>query len=314
MPIQGYQYERLELKDDYEGEVIATLISSENNRGEAPAVLYIHGWIDYFFHAHMGEVLNNAGYDLYALELRKYGHSYLDHQHPNFCKDLGEYYEDIDRAIEKIKSKGATDIFFLGHSTGGLTTSLYLSEGKYKNSIKAMILNSPFLEIPLPVVIRALVDPVTTFVLFFSPWVGLSGFVSPHYPKSLHKDYKGEWDFDLEHKPIKGFPAYFKWVRAVRRGQSKVKKGLRVKQPVLLMHSSNSFMAFKWKDAIHRSDIVLNTEDMKRIGPRIGSNVEIKAIKDGRHDLALSLKESREEYFSSLLDFLQKTSSHPSSP
>ncbi len=36
------------------------------------AVLYIHGFIDYFFQTEMAEQFNQHGYDFYALDLRKY--------------------------------------------------------------------------------------------------------------------------------------------------------------------------------------------------------------------------------------------------
>ena len=40
--------------------------------------------------------------------------------------------------------------------------------------------------------------------------------VSGGYARSLHRDYFGEWDFDLAWKPEASWPVYAGWIRAVR--------------------------------------------------------------------------------------------------
>ena len=136
-------------------------------------------------------------------------------------------------------------------------------------------------------------------------YANLPNALSPLYPKSIHKDYEGEWDFDLEHKPIKGFPAYFNWLLAVKHGQDKVKEGLNTNIPILLMHSSTSFLPTKWKDEIHYSDVVLNVDDMIKYGPNLGENVDFIEIPKGRHDLFLSYHEPRELAFSEMFNWLE---------
>ena len=64
---------------------MATLV---RRRADAPtrrAVLYLHGFVDYFFQTHLAEFFTDRGFDFYALDLRKYGRSLLPHQTPNFC-------------------------------------------------------------------------------------------------------------------------------------------------------------------------------------------------------------------------------------
>ena len=70
-------------------------------------MLYVHGFIDYFFQRHMAERFAAEGYAFYALDLRKHGRSLRPHQHPNFCKNLAEYYPDITRAIDGHRRAGA---------------------------------------------------------------------------------------------------------------------------------------------------------------------------------------------------------------
>ena len=85
---KDYTSETIKLNPDYEGEVTATLISSNFNLGNRKSVLYLHGYIDYFFHPHLGEKFNANNFDFYALDLRKYGRSLLEHQHPTTAKTL----------------------------------------------------------------------------------------------------------------------------------------------------------------------------------------------------------------------------------
>lgn len=304
MPLENFKYETLPLNDDYEGKVEATFISSNNNRKGNTPILHIHGFIDYFFHPHLAKRCNEEGYNLYALELRKYGHSMLSHQHPNYCKDLHEYFEEIDIAIKKIYAIDGKKIVLFGHSTGGLIASLYADHGNEKEKLAKVVLNSPFLEFNAPDLVRKALVPILKLGASFGPYVNLPNAVAPFYPKSIHKDFNGEWDFDLKYKPIKGFPAYFKWMLAIGNGHKFIKKGLNIKIPVLLMHSSSSFLPSKWDEKIHTNDIVLNVEHMKKYGPTLGNDVKLVEIKDAKHDIFLSNKESRELAFRALFDFL----------
>src|SRR5690606_36880573 len=43
------------------------------------AVLYVHGFVDYFFHPHVAAALAGRGYAFYALDLRAYGRSLTSH-------------------------------------------------------------------------------------------------------------------------------------------------------------------------------------------------------------------------------------------
>ena len=114
------------------GDIAAVTVTSIRNtlffidRDGAPtrdAILYVHGYNDYFFQRELGDSVNARGYNFYALDLRKYGRSLRPHQDAFFCKDLGEYFADIDTALATIRSEGNERIWLMGHSTGGLITS-----------------------------------------------------------------------------------------------------------------------------------------------------------------------------------------------
>ena len=80
----------------------ATLISATCEMPSSKAILYVHGYVDYFFQTHMAERFVREGWNFYALDLRKYGRSLLPHQHAYYCRDLREYFPEDDLAIEQI--------------------------------------------------------------------------------------------------------------------------------------------------------------------------------------------------------------------
>jgi alpha-beta hydrolase superfamily lysophospholipase len=308
MPIKKFSYQKINLPDDYEGEVEATFIQSNDNIAGQTPILYLHGFVDYFFHPHLAEEFHKHGYNFYAIELRKYGHSLLPHQHPNYCKTLDEYFEEIDIAIEKIYALDKKKVVFFGHSTGGLIASLYADYGKRKELLKALILNSPFLEINAPSIVRQLSSPIMKLAVKVNNYANFPNALSPLYPQSLHKDYKGEWDFNLAYKPIKGFPAYFQWLLAIKEGHDKIKVGLNNQLPILLLHSSSSFLPSKWTDDIHTADIVLNVEHMKKYANNLGENCTVIEVPKARHDIFLSNKKVRDYAYNEVFNWLDQLS------
>ncbi|MEJ7705971.1 MAG: alpha/beta fold hydrolase [Nocardioidaceae bacterium] len=115
-----YTSETLELPDDYEGPVISTLVHRPAAGIPRGGVLHLHGFCDYFFQTPQADFFTAAGFDFYALDLRKYGRSLLPHQTPNFCLDLAEYYPELDQALSLIRSRDGHDrVIVTGHSTGG---------------------------------------------------------------------------------------------------------------------------------------------------------------------------------------------------
>ncbi|MGB0391746.1 MAG: alpha/beta hydrolase [Salibacteraceae bacterium] len=307
MKVKDFNYLQFRLTPDFEGEVEATFISANSNTHKRPVILYIHGFIDYFFHPHVATFMDESGYDFCALELRKYGHSILPHQHPNYCENIYEYFEEIDAAIHKIREINNEEIILMGHSTGGLISCSYMNYGEQKNQISALILNSPFLEINMPSGVRNILKPLTKFLGSMMKFGKLDGMLPPIYPSSIHEDHKGEWYFDKALKPIKGFPVFFNWSRAIMDAQDELKSNSNITVPVLLLHSHDSYLPKKHEDRVMKSDIVLNVNHMKAIGPKLGKNVTMIEIHNGMHDLYLSQKPVREEAMQKTVDWLRES-------
>lgn len=124
----GFETAYVGQPDDYSGKVRTTVIRRRTTGQPARAILYVHGFSDYFFQKEMADMFVAHGYDFYAVDLRKYGRSLLPGQRMFQVRDIHEYFADIDAAVKVIDADGDREIILLGHSTGGLTTSLYMSE------------------------------------------------------------------------------------------------------------------------------------------------------------------------------------------
>lgn len=301
----NFKIDKLVSNDDYEGRVEATLISRPAAGDSKKALLYVHGFVDYFYHDKFADWANSIGYNFYAIELRKYGRSWLPHQKPNNFRHYKEYFEDFDLAVEKItKTYKNNKLVLYGHSTGGLLTALYANHYKDKNLVNALILNSPFFDFNAP----------KSQKVFF-PMVAAIGKVFPNLPSpeglkkgyatSLHKDFEGEWDFSLEWKPIEGYEINLGWIRGIYTAQKELQSGLEIKCPVLIMYSSASYPPGDYSVEMHTADAVLNVESIAKYSKKIGNNVKEVEIEDGIHDLVLSKKDVREKVYEVMTTFLK---------
>lgn len=303
----GFTSTKFNLKDDDEGTVEATLLSRNAKRTSSNAILYIHGFIDYFFQLELADWANRIGFNFYAIDLRKYGRSLLLHQKPNYFVDYKEYYEELDLAVDVIRNKNKnTFLAIMGHSTGGLIASLYANDKAENNIIDALILNSPFFEMNASGPVNLMVSPILAAIGNKFPNVVSPVKLADGYAMSIHKDYYGVWDFDEKLKPIKGFPIYFGWINAIYTAQRKLQKGLTIKCPILLLHASKSIKPGKYSDDMHNADAVLNVEHMKKYALTLGERVKVVEIVNGKHDLVLSEEEPRKKTYNQMRYFLEK--------
>ncbi|HJE87565.1 alpha/beta hydrolase [Rikenella microfusus] len=303
-----FEYRTLDFPADYDGPVAATLIrASFPAQDTRRAVLYVHGYIDYFFQEHLAEAFVAHGYRFYAVELRKYGRSLREGQHPDFARSMYEYYPDLTESIRHIREEGASGIVLLGHSTGGLLAALYADDGPQREAIRCVVLNSPFLEFNTTWFKKHVQIPLAALVSIVFPFAHKKNELSPLYARSVHKHYRGEWDFDTSLKPIEGIPLYFSWLRAVRNGQRRIRRGLHIAVPVLVMSSDKSYFGKTWSDELFESDSVLNVEDIRRRAQKLGQCVTYVAVEGGMHDLFLSREAVRTEAFRIVFGWLERT-------
>jgi alpha-beta hydrolase superfamily lysophospholipase len=297
-----YTAETLELPDDDEGQVVATLVHRPAERRTDRAVLHVHGFADYFFQTAYADWWTECGYDFYALDLRKYGRSIRPHQTPNYVTDLAHYHPELDLAWDRVTS-GHEHVVLSGHSTGGLVVPLWADARRHEGRVVAadgIVLNAPWLDLPGKAWIRLALTPVVEQVAKRQPMRVVPRTVTGLYARSLHRDHEGEWDFDLAWKPIESWPAYAGWLAAIRRGHATLHRGLDLTFPALVLSSARSTAPTELGEDVHSTDIVLDVEQIRRWSSSLGRHLTYIGIEGARHDVFLSREEPRTRAFAEL--------------
>nr|WP_221381160.1 alpha/beta hydrolase [Actinoplanes polyasparticus] len=301
--VLGPPYERhtIDLGRDDEGDVVATLVRRRADGPTRRAVLYVHGFVDYFFQTHLADFFVERGWDFYALDLRKYGRSLLPHQTPNFARSLTDYFPELDEAARIIRTQDGHDqLLVAGHSTGGLITSLWAHTRQGRGIVDGLFLNSPFFDFNVPWLVKRPLLAATIAATRRMPYRKIPMASVGLYGQSLHSEHRGEWNYDLTWKPVFGFPVTAGWLDAIRRGQQRLRAGLGIDVPVMVACSTRTFRGRAWHDDLRVSDSVLDVEHIVRWAPRLGARVTIARFDGGMHDLTLSGKEVRVEVFREL--------------
>lgn len=304
----GYEQLTLNFPDDYEGKVIATLVRKKAAQATKKAVLYIHGFIDYFFQTEMAEQFNAHGYDFYALDLRKYGRSHLPHQKYYYVLNLNEYDAEITEALKIIGNEGHDHVVLSGHSTGGLTTTLYVAHHPNHPLIKALWCNSPFYNFNMPAWKEKFALPRLSALGGHFPNLRFPSELNKWYVTSLHKSLKGEWYFSLEWKKPSYPKVYLSFVHAIYEAQKEIYSGTQISVPTLVMHSHQTKNPRKFNKDAQTSDVILSVKGIEKYAKKLQGDVTIMTIKNGLHDLVLSAPPVRAEVYTKLFTWLQQKS------
>jgi alpha-beta hydrolase superfamily lysophospholipase len=302
----GYEAVTLMLPDDDEGPVVATVVRRlAGAEAASRAVLFVHGYNDYFFQAHLAQYFVDLGIDFYALDLRKSGRSIRAGQTPYFMRDVAEYTPELDAALSLIVGDGHTSVLINAHSTGGLITAMWLDAAMKVRSpahqvIDGMILNSPFLSLDPDGAARSAGAELMGALGSVRPYALVPNGVSDLYVRSIYKDYQGEWDFDLGWKPMQSTPVRAGWLAGIRRAQRALHAGLGIECPILVLCSDRSIRSKEWTDELLSADAVLDVDQIARWSTALGAHVTCVRISGGMHDLVLSDKPVREQVLSEM--------------
>jgi len=321
--VLGKPFEQLTLDlgvEDEAGPLVATLVRSIPNPLQAlfgtlrdVDVLYVHGWSDYFFQTELAGFWTSRGARFHALDLRRYGRSLRDGQTPGYIDALEDYDLDIDAALAAM-GHGAHDgeegtrrrrrrLVLLGHSTGGLTLTLWAS--RHPRRADALVLNSPWLELQLGAMGRHALAPLVEMRAKFDPKGTQPAVDFGFYTRAQRElGTLPETEEAARWRPEFGFATAPGWLAAVLDGHRRIAAGVEVGCPALVLLSTRSTSPLAWKETMTSSDSVLVVDDIARAATRIGSLVTIARIDDAIHDVFLSRPQPRAAAYAAMEKWL----------
>ena len=195
-------------------------------------------------------------------------------------------------------------VLLCGHSTGGLTATLYAAHHPEHPLIKALWLNSPFYDFNMHPLKRAFALPNLSRLGKVFPNLQLPSELNKWYSASLHKALKGEWQFNLDWKKEAYPKVRLSFISAVFEAQKEIHRGVKIDVPALVMHSHQTKNPRKWGKAAQSSDVILSVKHIRKYAKKIRGDVTIAEIKNGLHDLVLSEKAARSSVYRQLFSWL----------
>ena len=196
--------------------------------GRAARCSMVHGFTDYFFNTELADHFAARGFAFYALDLHKCGRSRQQGQTPHFTTDLAPLRRRTGAGARRSSRRDRRRrVLVAAHSAGGLIVPLWLDRLRRRGGDRARG--------------RHRADPQQPVARPAGPavpahrrhrrrrswrWRGCASgrwSVAPTeggYGTTLHRDYAGDFDYNLDWKPIGGFPVTFGWIHAIRRGHA----------------------------------------------------------------------------------------------
>ncbi|MET3902717.1 alpha/beta hydrolase [Paenarthrobacter sp. 4246] len=292
----------------------ATLIrhqAEQSDTGGAPrrygAVLFLHGWSDYFFNTELARFWAGQGYDFYALDMHNHGRSLKTDMPGGYVANLMDYDAEIDQALGIIRDHTASSpegsVTLMGHSTGGLVAALWAS--RHPESIQFLILDSPWLEMHGSSLVRRAAHAMVAPIAKFRPETVLKLPERGFYFRSISSTAEGEWALDENYRPPLAFPVRAGWLSAVFAGHSQVARGLNLDMPVLVLTSSASANGMVWQESMRRSDAVLDVGVIALRAMALGRSVTLERIDGGLHDVFLSAPAVRKDAYARLARWIR---------
>jgi alpha-beta hydrolase superfamily lysophospholipase len=310
---EGYAQHVLDLGTDPDGEGSVAAVLVRRNRRPAEvysgAVLYLHGFSDYFFQTELADFFADRGLAFFGLDLRKSGRARRPGQTAHYVSDLALCDAELEAALDIVAAEhSGQPVVVVAHSTGGLITPLWLDRRRRAGRIApiaGLVLNSPWFDLQGKGVHRG---PLTQALRVLGKVQPLRPLKLPTgvYGSTIHTSGTGEWTFDLELKPLDGFPVTLGWLNAVRRGQAHLHRGLDIGVPSLVLRSDRTHFAAQYSELSDRADTVLDVRQIARWAGCLGGETTVAPIAGARHDIFLSLPGPRDEAYHRLDRWLRE--------
>jgi len=284
----------------------ANLISSVK-KDSKKAVLYIHGFNDYFFNKEFAQRFIDEGYSFFAIDLHNHGKNMSKDTKRYYFEDVKEFYPEINLALDIIENRyNIDDISLYGISQGALIAALFENDNQ---RVKNLILDSPFFDFHLGWAIETLALPLVTTLGSIFPELKIDSDEPNVFGQSIHKDYQGEWDINLQLKAItKNAPIYLGWLNAVNQAQKRLQNGLDIKVPSLILSSDISTSEQSNPKYHHSTDTVLDVNEMHEYAKMLSKNpsliTQIK-IPKAMHGVLISPLKVREKGYKTIFKWLK---------
>lgn len=271
--------------------------------GRRPAVLFLHGWSDYFFNVDLARFWSSAGYEFYALDMHNHGRSLQPDLPGGYVSNLEDYDAEISVACRLISYDGASQgLTLMGHSTGGLVAVLWAS--RHPDLVSRLVLNSPWLEMHGSALVRRAASRMVGPVARFRPEAVLRLPERGFYWRTISSSAEGEWSLDDRYRPPMAFPVRAGWLSAVLAGHSKVARGLDIDVPILVLLSRGSANGLFWSEEMRRTDAVLDVNIIAARALTLGRTVTVERIDGALHDVFLSPADVRADAYARLARWL----------
>lgn len=266
------------------------------------AILFLHGWSDYFFNTELADFWAEQGYDFYALDMHNHGRSLRSNTPGGYVANLTDYDAEIQEAIDIIhldrdaSPKGSLTL--MGHSTGGLVAALWAS--RHPKDVQYLVLDSPWLEMHGSSLVRRAAQAMVSPIARIRPETVLRLPERGFYFRSISSTAEGEWTLDENYRPPLAFPVRAGWLSAVFAGHSQVARGLKLEMPVLVLTSTTSANGMVWQESMRRSDAVLDVSVIALRAMALGRTVTLERIDGALHDVFLSAPAVRRDAYARL--------------
>ncbi|WP_077487917.1 alpha/beta fold hydrolase [Sinomonas mesophila] len=276
------------------------------------ALVYVHGWSDYFFNLELARFADGLGLRFFALDLPEHGRSIGHGTVPGYVGSAEHYLESVDAAVRAAADESGGSPVLMGHSTGGLAAALFAQ--RRPGELSGLVLSSPWL-VPHggPVagrVLEAALQPAS------ARWPRARLPLPPrgYYWRAIAKEAGGEWELRSDLRPRNAFPVRVGWLHGVLEAQRALRSGPRIALPALLLASGASDTGLLWREEMRSRDAVLNVAPMRRAAAALCADLDEAIVEGGLHDVLLSAPAVRSEAYARLGAWLARVARPGPSP
>lgn len=295
---------------DDEGELVTTVVhrpADADHRAvlagtdEDAAVVYLHGWSDYFLHRGLADHLAAGGVETFGVDLRKHGRSLRPGQTPCSIASLHDYDAEFEAVLADVGPDRR--IVLIAHSAGGLTATLWAS--RHPDRVAALVLVSPWLELHTGTHLRRRLARPFRRLADRAPHSPALPPGSGLYGELLHVDRQGEWDYRMDWKPLRGTVPRDMFA-AVLDGFAELDSLEPLPFPVLTLTSGRSYLLPVPSPIAGRSDTILRVSSMRSRAAELSADARVVVVDGAFHDVLLSPAGPRRTAYALIDDFLRE--------